>query len=147
RLGITATVRTLDPPQFIQRRVQLDFDMISDHWEQTASPVTEPMIYWSSAGADSKGSRNFPGIKSPAVDALTGAIAEAPDRQALLDAAHALDRVMTWSYYTVPLYYLGVDHVAYWRPICRPSAIPSWGAVFETWYMDPACRTGPHADR
>ncbi len=146
RLGIAATVRTLDEPQYIQRRGQFDFDMILDYWDQTPSPVTEPLIYWGSKAADIKGSRNYPGIKSAAVDALAGAIADARDRQQLLDRAHALDRVMTWGYYTIPLYYLGVDHAAYWRPLCRPAAVSSWGLVFETWYSKPdGCPTGPNA--
>jgi microcin C transport system substrate-binding protein len=144
RIGIYATVRTIDEPQYIQRRGQFDFDMILDYWDQTPSPVTEPTIYWSSAEADKKGSRNYPGIKSPAVDALASAIADAKDRTELLDRAHALDRVMSWGYYVIPLYYLGVDHVAYWRPLCHPEAVPSWGLVFETWYSKAdGCPTGP----
>ncbi len=137
RLGIKATVHTIDEPQYIQRRSQFDFDMLLDYWDQTPSPVTEPLIYWSSKEADIRGSRNYPGIKSPAVDALATAVADAKDRAQLLDAAHALDRVMSWGYYTIPLYYLGVDHAAYWRPICRPKTTPSWGIVFETWYVKP----------
>jgi microcin C transport system substrate-binding protein len=145
RIGVTATVRTIDEPQYIQRRGQFDFDMILDQWVQNPTPVTEPQIYWSSREADAKGSRNYPGIKSPAVDALTAAIANARDRKQLLDTTRALDRVMTWGYYTIPLYYLGVDHAAYWRPICRPKAVPSWGLVFETWYVKAdGCPTGPH---
>jgi microcin C transport system substrate-binding protein len=146
RIGIYATVRTIDEPQYIQRRGQFDFDMILDQWVQTPSPVTEPLIYWGSKAADVKGSRNYPGIKSPAVDALAGAIADAKDRNQLLDRAHALDRVMSWSYYVIPLYYLGVDHVAYWRPLCHPKMVPSWGLVFETWYSKAdGCPTGSDA--
>jgi len=139
RLGIRASVRTLDVPQYIQRRAQFDFDVIADYWVQNPSPVTEPMIYWHSKGAELRGGRNYPGIRSPAVDALTAAVADARDRQELLDRSHALDRVLTWGYYAIPLYYLGVDLVAYWRPICRPEAVPSWGVVFEAWYSDPKC--------
>jgi len=137
RIGIAATVRTLDEPQYIQRRSAFDFDMILDYWDQTPSPVTEPLIYWGSQGAEAKGSRNYPGIKSAAVDALATAIADARDRDALLDRVHALDRVMAWGYYTIPLYYLGVDHVAFWRPICHPATVGNWGLVFETWYAKP----------
>jgi microcin C transport system substrate-binding protein len=91
-----------------------------------------------------KGSRNYPGIKSPAVDRLAASIAEAQDRTQLLDRVHALDRVLAWGYYVIPLYYLGVDHVAYWRPISHPRSIPSWGLVFEAWYMKPEGRGPPH---
>jgi microcin C transport system substrate-binding protein len=145
RLGVAATVRTIDEPQYIQRRSQFDFDMILDQWVQTPSPVSEPLIYWSGRQADIKGSRNYAGIKSPAVDRLAESIAEAQDRTQLLDRVHALDRVMSWGYYAIPLYYLGVDHVAYWRPICHPHTIPSWGLVFETWYMKPeGCGPPPY---
>jgi microcin C transport system substrate-binding protein len=137
RLGVQATVKTIDPPQYIQRRSQFDFDMILDKWEQTPSPVTEPLIYWGGKGATAAGSRNYPGINAPAVDALAAAVADARDRQQLLDSLRALDRALDWGYYTIPLYYLGVHHVAYWRPICHPMTIPSWGLVFETWYADP----------
>jgi microcin C transport system substrate-binding protein len=145
RLGITATVRTIDEPQYIQRRTQFDFDMILDQWVEPPSPVSEPLIYWSSRQADVKGSRNYAGIKSAAVDTLAAAIAEAQDRTQLLDRVHALDRVMAWGYYTIPLYYLGVDHIAYWRPICHPQTIPSWGLAFEAWYMKPeGCGPPPY---
>ncbi|HEX4504707.1 MAG TPA: ABC transporter substrate-binding protein, partial [Alphaproteobacteria bacterium] len=69
----------------------------------------------------------------------------AKDRTQLTDRVRALDRVMSWGYYVVPLYYLGVDHAAYWRPLCHPEAVPSWGLVFETWYAKAdGCPTGPH---
>ena len=141
RLGIDARVKTIDPPQYIQRRSQFDFDMILDLWDQTPSPVTEPSIYWGSRDADAKGSRNYPGIRSQAVDALAASVADAKDRPELLDRMHALDRVMSWGYYTIPLYYLGTYHVAYWRPVCHPKTTPSWGLVFEDWYADPNCET------
>lgn len=142
RLGIAASVRTLDVAQYVGRRSAFEFDMIADQWIQTASPVTEPMIYWGSKAADARGSRNYPGIKSAAVDALTAGIADARDRQQLIDNARALDRALTFGYYAIPLYYLGVDHVAYWRPICRPKTVPSWGVVIESWYSAPqGCET------
>ena len=100
RLGIAAAVRTVDEAHYIQRRGRFDFDMILDDWDQPPSPV----IYWSSKEANVPGSRNYPGVKSPAVDALTRAVADAKNRTQLLDAVHALDRVMTWGYYTIPLY-------------------------------------------
>jgi microcin C transport system substrate-binding protein len=143
RLGIQAVVRTIDEPQYIQRRSQFDFDMILDQWVQNPSPVTEPAIYWNSRGADARGSRNYPGIKSAAVDALTGAISNARDHRQLIDTVRALDRVMSWGYYAIPLYYLGVDHVAYWRPLCHPAIIPGWGLVVEAWYADSGCAAPP----
>ena len=139
RLGITATVRTLDEPQFIQRRVQSDFDMIRDEWIETLSPGAEQSIlHWSSKAATTGGSRNYAGIQSPVVDSLLAAIVEAKDRRQLVERTHALDRVLSWGYYAIPLYYRGCGPGgAYWRPICHPKPMPLWGITIETWYADP----------
>ena len=137
RLGIAASVRVLDLTQYVGRRAQFDFDMIMDRWILTMSPGVEQMVYWGSKAADTPGSLNYAGVKSPAIDALASSIAAAPTRADMLDRVHALDRALTWGHYMIPLYYLGVDLVAYWQPICRPEVTPSWGLVFETWYAAP----------
>ena len=51
------------------RRIAFDFDMIQNRWDQSLSPGNEQAFYWSSAAADGNGSRNYMGVKSPAVDA------------------------------------------------------------------------------
>jgi microcin C transport system substrate-binding protein len=112
--------------------------MILDKWINTPSPGSEQMVYWGSPAADQHGGRNYAGIRSPVIDALAASVADAGDRAQLLDRVHALDRALTWGYYAIPLYYLGVDDVAYWRPLCHPATIPSWGMVLEAWYADPA---------
>jgi microcin C transport system substrate-binding protein len=109
RLGIAATVSSPDAAVYLQRRGAFDFDMIADRWDQ---PAGAPEIPWTSTAADTKGSANYPGIKSPAVDALAAVIAAARDPVQRLDGVHALDRVLTWGYYTVPLYDPAVDRAA-----------------------------------
>ncbi len=103
RLGIAATVRVVDETDYIRRRNLFDFDMILDRWDEAA--LAEPTLCWGSAQADTPGSRNYPGIKSPIADALIADMAAAKDREGRLDAAHALDRVLTRGYYVIPLYY------------------------------------------
>ncbi len=102
-LGIAATVTVVDAADYVQRRDRFDFDMILDAWDETA--LAQPAMCWSSAQADIPGSRNYPGIKSPVVDALIADMAAAKDRAGQLDAARALDRVLTRGYYVVPLFY------------------------------------------
>ena len=47
-----------------------DFDIIYSGWAQSMSPGNEQIDYFGSASADREGSRNYGGIRNPAVDAL-----------------------------------------------------------------------------
>ena len=69
RLGITVTVRTVDDPQYENRLRNWDFDIIIASWPQSLSPGNEQRDFWGSPAADTPGSRNYVGIKNPAVDA------------------------------------------------------------------------------
>ena len=69
---------------------------------QSQSPGNEQRDFWSSKAADTPGSRNLTGIKDPVVDALVDRVIFATDRDDLLAATHALDRVLLWNYYVVP---------------------------------------------
>ena len=79
RAGITAQVRLVDAVQYETRRIAFDFDMIQSRWDQSLSPGNEQAFYWSSAAADGNGSRNYMGVKSPAVDAMIAALLKAAD--------------------------------------------------------------------
>ena len=69
---------------------------------QSPSPGNEQREFWTSKAADTPGSRNLSGIKDPVVDALVERVIFATDRDDLLAATHALDRVLLWNYYVVP---------------------------------------------
>jgi ABC-type oligopeptide transport system substrate-binding subunit len=102
-LGIAATVQVVDDTEYVRRRGRFDFDMILDAWDEPA--LAQPALCWGSAQADIAGSCNYPGIKSPIVDALIADMTAANDRAGQLDAARALDRVLTRGYYVIPLFY------------------------------------------
>ena len=57
--------------------------MIEYRWEQSLSPGNEQSFYWGSAAADQQGSRNYMGVKSPAVDAMIAALLRARERRGL----------------------------------------------------------------
>jgi microcin C transport system substrate-binding protein len=138
RLGVTANVRTVDSAQYQARLEQFDFDVTLNRWASTLSPGNEQVYYWSSAAADQPGSRNYAGIRNPAVDALAAGLAGAESRADLVTRVRALDRALLWGHYVVPLYYLEGDRVAYWAPLKRPAVIPVYGLMFDAWWMDPA---------
>src|SRR3974377_449695 len=70
RIGISVSVRNVDRSQYENRLRNWDFDMIIASWPQSLSPGNEQWDYWSSQAADTPGSRNYVGIKNPAIDAL-----------------------------------------------------------------------------
>jgi microcin C transport system substrate-binding protein len=134
RLGVQARVRTVDSAQYRARLDRFDYDMTLNRWISTLSPGNEQMVYWGSAAADQNGSRNYAGIRSPVVDALAGRLGHARTREELVTAVRALDRVLLWGHYVIPLHHLADDRVAYWDRLARPQTTPLWGLIVETWW-------------
>ena len=138
-LGIKATARVVDPSQYKEREDNRDFDIIIDNLSQSNSLGNEQRDYWGSAAADQPTSRNTAGIKSAAIDKLIDKIVFAKDRAELLDATHALDRVLLWSAYTIPLYHFPFERLAYWDIFGRPDRPPFYDPDFlRVWWIDPA---------
>jgi peptide/nickel transport system substrate-binding protein len=134
RAGITAQVRLVDAVQYDQRRIAFDFDMIEYRWEQSLSPGNEQSFYFGSAAADEQGSRNYMGVRSPAIDAMIAALLRARERTTFVDAVRALDRVLISGCYVVPLFYLPVQWVARWARIAHPARTSLFGYLPETWW-------------
>jgi peptide/nickel transport system substrate-binding protein len=137
RAGISVNVRPVDAVQFETRRIGFDFDVIQNRWDQSLSPGNEQAFYWSSAAADSHGSRNYMGVKSPAVDAMIVALLKAESRGDFVSAVRALDRVLLSGFYVVPLFYVPQQWIARWTRIARPPTTALFGNMPETWWRDP----------
>lgn len=133
RLGITATVRSVDVNQYKNRSDSFDFDMVVDVFGQSLSPGNEQRGFWGSVAADQDGSRNMAGIKSEAIDALIGAIIAAPDREALTTACRALDRALLWGHYVIPHWHIPYTRAAYWDKFSVPESTPMQGMQFDSW--------------
>jgi peptide/nickel transport system substrate-binding protein len=134
RAGIDAKVRVVDAVQYDRRRLTFDFDMIVNRWDQSLSPGNEQLFYWSSAAADQDGTRNYMGVKSPAIDAMIAAMLRARERPDFVDAVRALDRVLMSGFYVVPLFHLPVQWVARWAAIQHPAKTSLSGYLPETWW-------------
>lgn len=139
KLGISATLRTVDPAQYQNRMDTFDFDMTVGSFPQSLSPGNEQRDFWSSAKADEKGSRNTAGVKNPAVDALVDMVINAPSRAELLARVHALDRILLWNFYVIPQWHINYHRVAYWNRFGRPATSPKYGlGIVDTWWYDAA---------
>jgi len=142
RLGIDATLRIIDTTQFIQRYQSFDFDAVTARFPQSESPGNEQRSYWSAEAADTHGSRNIPGIKDEAVDALVDRIVFAKDRDDLVATVRALDRVLLWNYYTVPQYFQPTLRYAYWNKFGIPEAQPRYNGIdVMSWWVQPERET------
>ena len=63
----------------------------------------------------------------------------ATDRDDLVAATRALDRVLLWNFYVVPQYTRPVVWLAYWNKFGIPEKQPDYiGPDTESWWIDPA---------
>ncbi|MDA9507360.1 hypothetical protein XI09_22555 [Bradyrhizobium sp. CCBAU 11386] len=144
RLGIAVSVRTVDPTQYENRTRDWDFDVVTNSWGESQSPGNEQREFWSSKTAGIAGSRNIAGIKNPAIDKLIERVIYARDRDDLVAATKALDRVLLWNHYVVPQWTYTKVRTARWDRFGRPSELPRYGQSgfpFIWWYdADKAAR-------
>ena len=144
RAGVEMQVRAVDAVQYERRRIDFDFDMIQNRWDQSLSPGNEQLLYWSSAAASEPGSRNYMGMRSPAADAMIAALLAARPREDFVTAVRALDRVLMSGIWVVPLYHLPVQWVARSNRVRHPAVTSLYGVLpKETWWRDGGSGTGP----
>ena len=116
--------------------------MIENRWDQSLSPGNEQAFYWGSAAADAPGTRNYMGVKSPAVDAMIAALLKAESQADFVSAVRALDRVLISGFTSFRCF------------ICRRSGSPAgprsagrphtslYGYLPETWWrIEPVATT------
>jgi microcin C transport system substrate-binding protein len=147
RIGISVSVRAVDAIQYQNRLRNWDYDMLTiASWGQSLSPGNEQREHWSSQAADTPGSDNYVGIKNPAIDKLIERVIFAKDRQDLVAATKALDRVLLWNHYVVPQWTYPKQRTARWDRFSRPAVMPKYGlsAFPDIWWYDAekAARTG-----
>ncbi len=151
RLGIDATVRTVDTSQYINRLNAFDFDATIVAGQNDLTPGADQADAWGSEAADIQGSGNIGGLKDPVIDALAAKIISADTYDELTAATHALDRVLTWNFYQVLTYTSPIEHYAYWSKLKMPDVNPALGigqmggfsigmgeSAIALWWADPA---------
>ena len=138
RIGVTTSIRVVDDAQYQNRLRSFDFDMISDLWGQSLSPGNEQREFWGSQAADQPGAKNTIGIKNPAVDALIEKVIFAKDRNGLVAATRALDRVLLWNFYVVPQFTYGFSRYARWDRFSHAEPMPKYGrsGLPSLWWFD-----------
>ena len=139
KLGIETNYRKVDSSLYKRRMDTFEFDMVVNSFSSSVSPGNELMNMFHSSSAELKGSNNLPGISSPVIDALVLAIIQAKNREEVVMASRALDRVLLYGEYLVPNWYINVHRVAYWDKFGVPETQPlyydpiSW--LLKTWWV------------
>ncbi|MBY8917261.1 extracellular solute-binding protein [Nitratireductor sp. L1-7-SE] len=138
KIGIDVSLRIIDPSQYVNRIRNFDFDAVASIFVNSLSPGNEQREYWGSKAADTPGTRNLAGVKDPIVDALVEKIIYVKDREELVAASRALDRVLLWNYYWVPQWHAPYVRIAYWNKFGMPEKQPEYAGVdLESWWIDP----------
>ena len=137
RIGVKVTIRTVDSAQFGNRVRDFDYEVVTGVFAQSLSPGNEQREYWGTAAADRKGSRNLIGIKNPVIDKIIDLIIFADNRQELIAATRALDRVLLWGYYMVPDFYRAENWYPHWNRFSYPEKNPPYSVGFpDLWWWD-----------
>ncbi|QYY30442.1 MULTISPECIES: extracellular solute-binding protein [Cupriavidus] len=141
KLGIQVNQRTTDYALYQKRLEDFDFDMVSIRFPDSQSPGNELRDRFSSEAADTPGSDNLFGLKSPQVDQLVDNVLHANTREELVTAGRALDRVLMHGYYIVPNWYSASHRVAYRKELGYPKDRLPYYYTAEGWILSNWWRT------
>jgi microcin C transport system substrate-binding protein len=116
-----------------------DYDMIYTGWVQSLSPGNEQRYFFGIGGTVTTARRTMPASPTRAVDALVDKIVFATNRDTLIAATRALDRVLLAHHYAVPTYTLRKSRIARWDRFSHPETLPEFSIGFPTvWWYDEA---------
>ena len=137
QLGIRATVRNADTSQFINRIRAFEFDAMLRNQDILMPPVIELRSTYHSEAAFEADSRNRAGISHPAVDVLVVEANLATILDQMIAACRALDRVLLWQYYQIPLHAVELRRTVHWNKFGRPAFEGDyWPAYPDGWWFD-----------
>ena len=134
KLGIAASIRSVDSAQYLQRQRVYDFDAMLMTYTSSLSPGTEQQFRWGSASRDADGTFNFAGVADPAIDAMIDHLLTAHSQEEFETAVRAYDRLLLSGAYVVPLYFQPDQWVARWAGIKHPDVTPIYGYQLPTWW-------------
>ncbi|OBV29544.1 ABC transporter substrate-binding protein [Helicobacter sp. CLO-3] len=135
-LGIKLLIQKIDANQYANRVKNFDFEMIVEIVGQSLFPGNEQRYFWGSKSAQEKGSRNYSGVDSGAIDCLIERVIMAGDRDSQVLATKALDRALLWGEYVVPHYFLPSFRVAVWKYIGMPKVKPKYDLSPQLWWHE-----------
>ena len=105
RLGIQIDFRAVDAAQMRHLSRNYDFDIL--YYREVFAPLPTPgagmMQLYTSQAADTPNQFNRAGIRDPAIDDAITRMVAATDRRTVVDMLRAVDRILRFNYYSIPL--------------------------------------------
>ena len=139
RLGITATIRLVESSQYINLQRDFDFDAVLKNQDILMPPVIELEATYHSESAKDPVSRNVAGIGHPVLDYLITQANLATTLEEMTAACRAIDRVLLWQYYQIPLYAVDLRRTVHWDKFGIPDfEAKYWPAFPDGWWYDDA---------
>ena len=143
-LGIDANLRLLESVLAFKFKRQRSYDMYLRGHEMVNPPMGGLQTYFGSVNAVLGMGGNLAGIRSPAVDALIELAQRAPNMETATIVCRALDRVLLWGFYHIPLNMPDEERFLYWDKFGRPddsAAIYEYltdglARVIDSWWLD-----------
>ena len=139
-IGVHLDIKVVQIAEYEERLRNFNFGMIVAGYGQSRSPGNEQRYMWGSQAADTPGTRNYMGIKNPAIDELLENIIQARTRKNLVTNIQAMDRILTHQFYMVPHWYISYDRAVFWNKFDHPKINPSQNSIanniVEWWWQD-----------
>ena len=135
-MGVRLNIRTVDVAQYVERIRNRDFDMVMYTFPHTPSPGTEQASLWGASTVDQHGSRNIAGIKLKSIDSLTEKIPQANSREELLTLIRAMDRIILWNHFVLPLWYQPDWLVVHKKQLNYPKNPAPYALDLSTWWYE-----------
>ena len=138
RLGIEADLRVVESSQYINLLRRFEFDAMLKNQDILMPPVIELKATYHSEAANLPLSRNVAGISDPALDFLVTEANLVTTLNGMVATCRAIDRVLLWNYYQIPLYAVDRRRTVHWDKFGIPAYEPQyWPAFPDGWWYDP----------
>lgn len=138
-LGVTLRISTVDSAEYWTRVARFDFDMIHFQWSGSKTPSGGVLAgRWGTQSFERSGSLNYMGANDPAIDILSEHVNQARTREELQTALRALDRVLLWGHYVIPLFHDHKTRVAHWDKFEYLTHDPEVGITYIQWWSKDA---------
>ena len=146
-LGIDARLRLLENVAWVNHLRIRNFDAYVRGHDFLNPPLGELVSYFGSRTADLELGGNMAGLRDPIVDALIEkAEQEAATIEEAMTACRALDRVLLWGFYHIPLHVPDEERFVRWDKFVRPEheavakyeyLVGSAVRILDSWWIDP----------
>jgi microcin C transport system substrate-binding protein len=121
RLGIHGSMRIVEAAQWINLMQSFAYDAFVQGHGTSQPPIMMLPFQFHSTAASKPLTYNKAGIADPVVDALIERAQSASSLQDIRVACRALDRVLLWNFYHVPLAAVASPRLVYWDRFGRPA--------------------------